>query len=143
MSEAQADPAAGEKPKLDEVILYLLAKQAEQEGYKIPISDVHQVLATVEGTLRDELHLPLSFHQSSQHVHSQQIEQALADIIPYKIPVRNPSFSLEISERIGRKALDRTGADMGQEYREILDQLAEDSEFQRKLRELSTPTEGG
>lgn len=126
-------------PTLDDIIVYLMARAANQQfdrGVKVPISDIHDVVAPLEEDIHREFDIPLKFHRSSEDIHSQQVEQALNDIIPYKIPVRNPSFSLNVDERVGDLALESVSAKLNEDDRETLDSLVESDEFRERLAEV-------
>lgn len=144
MSAVEPSPD-GESIPLDKIVLYLLAKSSKDvigNGYKIPISDVHHLFDPLEEELREDFGTRLKFHKSSEEIHSRQIERALNDIIPYKIPVRNPSFSLEISESIRDMALERVTDEMTKGQQRQLDRLLQDSEFREKLHEHTEKLQG-
>jgi hypothetical protein len=134
-----------ESAPLDDIILYLLSKSSRdvlESGYKVPISDVHNLFEPIEEELREEFNIPVKFHKSSEEVHSRQIERALNDIIPYKIPVRNPSFSLEITRDISDMALERVSDELTEQQKNSLDKLSEEPKFQEKLRDHSEKLKG-
>lgn len=141
---AIGDTSGEERPSLDQILIYLLTKASKQQvgsGIKVPISDVHDIVAPLEADLNREFDIPVKFHRSSEDVHSRQVERALNDVIPYKIPVRNPSFSLEISENIRDMALERVSEELADDQQDVLDEMVENEEFQDNVDEFAESLE--
>lgn len=124
-----------EELRLDQVLLYLIAKEAENrdwEGFKIPMTAVHQIVHTIEGDLED-LGIRLKFHESVGDVHSQQVDKALKNIIPYLIPVSNPSFSLDVYDRIGKQAFERADDWVPDQYKQRLDEISRKDSYRQVM----------
>lgn len=131
----QAEFRSDQSTRLDQAILYLLISEAEErpDGYKIPISKVHDVLFEISDELEHELGVSLKFNRNGPQIHSPQVEDALNDIVPYSIPVRNPSFSLEVSKDVAEVISTNIKEQIPDEQKSRLDSLSEDPGYREVL----------
>lgn len=131
----QAEVRRDHSIRLDEVLLYLLVREIESrpEGYKIPISKVHDVIYTVAEELESEFGFSLKFNENGPQIHSPQLEEAINDIVPYSIPVRNPSFSLEVSPDVAKVASASISKRIPEDERSFLDSLSEEDQYRSTL----------
>lgn len=122
--------------KPDDAILYLLishARESRGDGYKLPMYRLHDIFYCVEDEIESELGIPLKFHESSDRVFSKQIKEALENLVPYTIPVQNPSFTLEITPEVADVALVSLEEALTDEQTAALRRVFDDEGFQGAL----------
>ena len=125
---------------LADVITYILTKLEEEEingGYKIASSDLHNILEPIGDEIQSSLGVNLKFHKNSKNIHSRQVERAINDITPYKIPVRNPSFSLAISEQTGEIEFEKISEKIDSKSKKKIDDLMKSDDFKEKVQKFT------
>lgn len=142
MAQASRQDDSTDELRLEDALLYLFGKESESrdgEGIRIPLSSVHKIVKEIEPALKD-LGIRLKFHEGSEVVHSKQVDEAIDNLIPYLIPIRNPSFSLDIYREVGENALSEAENELSRQQIADLEQIFESDNFRRAI---STYSEGG
>lgn len=133
---SQQDDESGEL-RLEDALLYLFGRESKnREGAEliVPLSSVHRIVKEIEPELRD-MGVRLKFHEGSEIVHSKQVDEAINNLIPYLIPVRNPSFSLDVYEEVGQNALRESKNELSEYQIEKLEDIFDSDRFREAVRE--------
>lgn len=132
--EAQVED--GSDVSLDETLQYFFSREAVENGSKrIDISDVDKMLEPVSEEIEEELGIPIKYHRSEVQIYSQQIGDAVSDLIPLGVPFNQPYLELreDWGEVVHEKVRDRLPEDVletlediyqSEEYRNAVDEYA-------------------
>lgn len=124
--------------ELDDVILYLLSKEATEKGEKVKISlsGIHNLMEPIHEDLENGFEMFIHFHESRDDVWSQQVEDAIYDVVPYGAQLEM-SGTVFLDDDLARMTYARVKQSLSEKATDFLDTIAETAEYRDALEEYA------